>query len=188
MQHETQRLLLREFTPADFDDVHAYSSDYETVRHMMFGPNTPEQTRAYLEKQIPAEMNAEPRMHYNFAIQRRDNGHVIGGVSFHMNWRRDDAILGAVLHRQEAGQGFMTEAVRGVCAIAFDQLQLHRLHAVCDVSNAAMLRVLEKVGMRNEGRMVQRGKARPEETPPYFDQFGYAILRDEWLARRSKDQ
>lgn len=44
MQHETERLLLREFTSADFDDVHAYSSDYETVRHMMFGPNTPEQT------------------------------------------------------------------------------------------------------------------------------------------------
>lgn len=188
MQHETERLLLREFRSADFDDVHAYSSDYETVRHMMFGPNTPEQTRDYLERQIPAEMNAEPRMHYNFAIQRKDSGRVIGGVSFHMNWRRDDAILGAVIHRQEAGRGFMTEAVCGVCAIAFEQLELHRLHAVCDVANAAMLRVLEKAGMRCEGRMVQRGKARPEEENPYFDQFGYAMLRDEWLARRGNDR
>ena len=188
MQHETKRLLLREFSADDFADVHAYSSDYETVRHMMFGPNTPEQTRDYLERQIPSEMNAEPRMHYNFAIQRKDNGRVIGGVSFHMNWRRDDAILGAVLYRLEAGQGFMTEAVRGVCAIAFEQLQLHRLHAVCDVDNAAMLRVLEKVGMRNEGRMIQRGKSRPEEPNPYFDQFGYAMLRDEWLKRGADDQ
>ena len=138
MQHETQRLLLREFTLADFDDVHAYSSDYETVRHMMFGPNTPEQTREYLERTIPAERNAEPRMHWNFAIQRKDTGRVIGGVSFHMNWRRDDAILGAVIHRLESGQGFMTEALKGVCCIAFEQLQLHRLHAVCDVSNLAM--------------------------------------------------
>ncbi|MBE5798102.1 MAG: GNAT family N-acetyltransferase [Clostridiales bacterium] len=188
MQQETQRLLLREFSASDFEDVHAYSSDYETVRHMMFGPNTPEQTRDYLERQIPAEMTTEPRMHYNFAIQRRDSGRVIGGVSFHMNWRRDDAILGAVLNRREAGQGFMTEAVRGVCAIAFEQLGLHRLHAVCDVDNGAMLRVLEKCGFRCEGRMVQRGKSRPEEKNPYFDQFGYAMLRSEWLARRDEEQ
>ena len=41
MNTRTERLLLREFCPEDFDDVHAYSSDYETVKHMMFGPNTP---------------------------------------------------------------------------------------------------------------------------------------------------
>ena len=181
MEKESERLLLREFRPEDFGDVHAYSSDYETVRHMMFGPNTPEQTRAYLEKQCPEERNAEPRMHYNFAIQRKDNGRVIGGISFHMNWRRDDAILGAVLNRHEAGQGYMTEAMKCVMRIVFEDLKLHRLHAVCDVDNTAIQRIMDKCGFRNEGRMVQRGKARPEAEKPYFDQFGYAILRDEWL-------
>ena len=118
MEKETQRLLLREFAPTDFEDVHAYSSDYETVRHMMFGPITPEQTRACLEKQCVEEMNASPRMHYNLAIVRRDTGRVIGGVSFHMNWRRDDAILGAVLNRHETGRGCMTEALKGVMDLA----------------------------------------------------------------------
>lgn len=185
MKHETRRLWLREFAPEDFEDVHAYSSDYETVMHMTFGPNTPEQTREYLEVKCPRERTETPRMHYNLAIQRRDTGHVIGGISFHMNWRRDDAILGAVIHRREAGQGFMTEALRGVLEIAFLELGLHRLHAVCDVDNGGMLRVFEKCGMRNEGRMVQRGKARPEAANPYFDQFGYALLRDEWLATQA---
>ena len=181
MEKETQRLLLREFAPEDFEDVHAYSSDYENVKHMMFGPNTPEQTRDYLERQCVEERNASPRMHYNFAIQRKDTGRVIGGVSFHMNWRRDDAILGAVLNRHEAGRGYMTEAMKCLQRIAFEDLKLHRLHAVCDVENTAMIRVMEKCGFRNEGRMIQRGKARPEAEKPYFDQFGYAILRDEWL-------
>lgn len=188
MRHETSRLILREFETGDFEDVHAYSSDYETVRHMMFGPNTPEQTRAYLQEQCPRERDETPRMHYNLAIQRKDDGHVIGGISFHMNWRRDDAILGAVIHRRQAGQGFMTEALRGVLELAFGTLGLHRMHAVCDVDNGAMLRVFEKCGMRNEGRMVQRGKARPEAARPYFDQFGYALLRDEWLAMQAGDQ
>lgn len=44
---ETKRLVLREFSPEDFEDVHEYSSDYENVKHMVFGPNTPEQTRDY---------------------------------------------------------------------------------------------------------------------------------------------
>ena len=34
MEGESERLRLREFTPEDYEDVHAYSSDYETVKHM----------------------------------------------------------------------------------------------------------------------------------------------------------
>lgn len=143
---------------------------------MMFGPNTPEQTRAYLEEQCVRETAEEPRMHYNLAIMRLDTGKVIGGISFHMNWRRDDAILGMVLNRHENGRGFMTEALRGVLDLAFGELGLHRMHAVCDVDNEPMQRVFAKVGMRNEGRMVKRGKSRPEAKEPYFDQFGYAVL------------
>ncbi len=187
MEKETERLLLREFTPEDFEDVHAYSSDYETVKHMMFGPNTEQQTRDYLEKQCPEEMNAVPRMHYNFAVQRKDTGRVIGGVSFHMNWRRDDAILGLVLNRRESGHGYMTEALGGALAAAFEDLKLHRMHAVCDVDNAPAIRILEKNGMRREGLMVRRGKARPEAPEPYFDQYGYAVLRDEWLERNKHE-
>ena len=177
---ETERLILRDFSTDDFDDVHEYSSDYENVKHMMFGPNTPEQTRIYLKKQCVEEMNAEPRMHYNFAIELKDSGKVIGGISIHLNWRRDDAILGSVINRKYNGKGYATEAMRGVLEIAFTQLGLHRVHGVCDVRNAAVIHLLEKVGLRNEGRMVKRGKARPEEEETYFDQFGFAILAEEW--------
>ena len=182
MRQETERLILREFAPEDFEDVHAYASDYETVRHMMFGPNTPGQTRDYLERQCAQEREQVPRMHYNMALERRDTHRVIGGISCHLNWRRDDGILGLVMNRSEAGHGFMTEALRGAMDWLFGSLGLHRLHAVCDVDNLSVQRVLEACGMRLEGRMVQRGKARPEAPEPYFDQFGYAVLRTEWEA------
>lgn len=183
---ETERLIIREFSPDDFDDVHAYSSDYENVRHMMFGPNTPEQTRAYLEVQCPEEMNAVPRMHYNFALQEKSSGRVIGGISLHLNWRRDDGILGAILNCHDYGKGYATEGLRGVLEIAFTQLGLHRVHGICDVDNASVIHVFEKVGMRYEGKMLQRGKARPEEPHPYFDQYGYAILCSEWEVNNSR--
>ena len=177
---ETQRLRLREFSVDDFADVHEYSSDYENVRHMMFGPNTEEQTRTYLEKQCVAERNEQPRMHYNIALEIKECNKVIGGISLHMNWRRDDAILGMILNRHHSGKGYMTEALRGVLEIAFTQLGLHRVHAVCDVHNSGIQTVMEKVGMRREGTMIQRGKGRPEDPEPYFDQYGYGILASEW--------
>lgn len=113
MTKETERLILREFCASDFDDVHEYSSDYENVRHMMFGPNTPEETREFLEKQCVEEMNQSPRMHYNMALQTKDTGHVIGGISFHMNWRRDDAMLGIIINRKYSGKGYVTEGLTG---------------------------------------------------------------------------
>lgn len=184
MHAETKRLILREFRPDDFADVHEYASDYENVRHMMFGPNTPQQTREYLEKQCVAEMTAQPRMHYNMALQRKDTGKVIGGISLHMNWRRDDAILGVIVNRKYGGQGYITEGLRGILELGFCQLDLHRIHAVCDVENGAIQHVFERCGMRREGCMVRRGKARPEEGGGYFDQFGYGILAEEWQAGR----
>lgn len=177
---ETQRLILRDFEPTDFEAVHEYSSDYENVHHMVYGPNTPEQTHHYLEVQCPQERDAVPRMHYNFAMELKEEQRVIGGISFHMNWRRDDAILGVILNKRYAGRGYTTEGLRAVLDYAFGDLGLHRIHGVCDVSNSAIRHILEKVGMRNEGTMVKRGKARPEDPEPYFDQYGYAMLAEEW--------
>lgn len=183
---ETQRLILREFASTDFADVHAYSSDYETVRHMMFGPNTPEQTRSYLDEKCVQEREAIPRMHYNIAIEVKELKKVVGGISLHLNWRRDDGILGLVLHRIHSGKGYMSEALAGVLEIAFTQLGLHRVHAICDVENIGAQKVLERVGMRREGLMVGRGKHRPEEKEPYFDQYGYGILVQEWKENDQK--
>ena len=185
---ETERLVIREFKPEDFDDVHEYSSDYETVKHMMFGPNTPEQTRDYLERQCVEEMNASPRAHYNFALALKENSRVIGGISLHMNWRFDDAVLGAVINRSYTGRGYFTESLTGVLDTAFGALRLHRVHAVCDVNNAGILRPLEKLGFRNEGTMIRRGRSGPEAAEPYFDQYGYAILAEEWTARKQQER
>lgn len=185
---ETERLLVREFVPEDFEAVHEYSSDYENVRHMMFGPNTPQQTRDFLEKQCVTEMTEEPRAHYNFALALKESNRVIGGISLHLNWRHDDGILGAILNRRYTGKGYYSEGLSAVLDLAFDRLDLHRVHAVCDVDNARSIRSLERTGFRNEGRMVKRGKNRPEAAEMYFDQFGYAILAEEWNARKQSEQ
>lgn len=177
---QTERLIIRDFEPEDFEAVHEYSSDAENVHHMVFGPNTPEQTREYLEVQCVQERDAVPRMHYNFAMELKEEQRVIGGISLHMNWRRDDAILGIILNKRYTGKGYTTEGFRAVLDYSFTTLGLHRIHGICDVNNTAIQRILEKNGLRREGMMVKRGKARPEDKEPYFDQYGYAMLAEEW--------
>ena len=183
---ESPRLILRDYRPSDFQAVHAYSSDPENVAHMVYGPNTPEQTRIYLEKTCPEEAAAEPRMHYNFALALKPDDLVIGGISLHMNWRRDDAILGLILNKRFQGKGLTTEGLAAVLDYAFGTIGLHRVHAVCDVNNQGIIRVVEKLGLRREGCMVQRGKSRPGAPTEYFDQYGYAILRSEWQNRSNR--
>jgi ribosomal-protein-alanine N-acetyltransferase len=49
----------------------------------------------------------------------------------------------------------MSEALAAVLGHAFGTLHLHKVIAHCHVQNAASRRVLEKAGMRHEGRLYE---------------------------------
>lgn len=59
--------------------------------------------------------------------------------------------LGYWMGQRHAGQGHMTEAVRGALRFAFSDLALHRVEAACLPNNAPSRRLLERVGFRQEG-------------------------------------
>ena len=40
----TDRLILREFNENDFAAVHAYASDIENIKYMIWGPNSEDDT------------------------------------------------------------------------------------------------------------------------------------------------
>lgn len=67
MQIETVRLLIRDFTEADFDAVYAYGSDPAVVRYMVFPPSTPEGTREHFARCM-ALARLEPRTAYDLGI------------------------------------------------------------------------------------------------------------------------
>ncbi|TVX92640.1 GNAT family N-acetyltransferase [Paenibacillus agilis] len=59
--------------------------------------------------------------------------------------------LGYKMDEREQGKGIMTEALRAVIVVAFQQLQLHRIEANIMPSNKASMRVVEKLGFDHEG-------------------------------------
>jgi RimJ/RimL family protein N-acetyltransferase len=60
----------------------------------------------------------------------------------------------------------------------FEQLGKHRVTASCDPRNSPSVKVLEAVGMRREGHLVESTWSKGEWT----DDLLFAILRREWMS------
>jgi RimJ/RimL family protein N-acetyltransferase len=178
----TRRLLLRDLKEADLQAVHQYASDPEVVRYMSWGPNTEDETRDFIQRAL-AGQNEQPRRNYTLAIVVRNEDKLIGGCSINVsNPDNREGWIGYCLNRRFWGKGYATEAAKALVDFGFDKLSLHRIFATCDPANVASAHVLEKVGMKSEGRIREHiwinGRWR--------DSLMYAILEQEHV--RSQDE
>ena len=67
--------------------------------------------------------------------------------------RAKDAEIGYILSDEYKGCGIMTQAVKMVCAEAFDKLDILRITAEVFSPNTASIRILEKNGFHLEGTL-----------------------------------
>lgn len=179
----TERLLLRPIDPArDVPAMHAYRSRAEVCRYTPLVPGTvedlverladPDRTRSVIdaEGQVVA-----------LVVERRDTGAVIGEVLLFWHSAADGhAEIGYVLHPDQAGQGFATEAASAVVGLAFDDLGAHRVSARMDGRNAASVAVAGRLGMRLEATYVEGEWFKGEWTTLLV----FGLLRREWESRR----
>jgi len=59
--------------------------------------------------------------------------------------------LGYGLDKDEINKGYMTEALNAVIRFAFDKVKLHRIEANVMPRNKPSIRIVEKLGFKNEG-------------------------------------
>lgn len=175
---ETERLLLRDFREADFDAIHVYATDPEVVRYMTWGPNTPEVTREVLDRNLKRQ-EIWPRDELSLAVEVKATGAMIGVISLH-DANTDNSAFGYCYNRDAWGQGYGTEAARALARIAFTELGHHRIWATCDARNHGSYAIMEKVGMRREGHLLQDTRAHDG----WRDSYVYALLAEEWRARQ----
>ena len=175
MQLSTERLLIREFVPADRADVHEYASDPEVVRFMGWGPNTAEDTSQFFMRRI-ASQTANPRVEFELAVVWKPENKVVGGVGLRIkSAAHREGDIGYVLNRRYWNRGIMTEASNAMLDFGFGELGLHRIYATCDPENRPSARVMEKLGMKYEGRMRQN----LFEKGQWRDTLLYAILESD---------
>ncbi|PZT52251.1 GNAT family N-acetyltransferase [Paenibacillus silvae] len=149
MQLETERLLIREIVESDWQSIHTYTSMPEVTAHTAWGPNTEEDTQAYVQDVIRMQQ-AEPREAYELAIVLKKESLLIGGAGLHLV-EQSNAEIGYVLHPAYQGKGYVTEACRALLHFGFRQLGMHRIYAKCRPENPASERVMLRLGMQREG-------------------------------------
>ena len=91
-----------------------------------------------------------------------------------------NAYIGYWIDEAVAGRGLMPEAVVVVARFAFEELGLHRLQVSIVPRNSASRRVVEKLGLRDEGTALRY----LEINGVWEDHVRYAITSEEWSERR----
>ncbi len=172
---ETNRLVLREWVEEDWGAVHEYASDPQVVRYMPWGPNTEQDTKDFVKRSMSYQRDV-PRIHYELAVTMKENSPLIGGCGIHVHDAKGVCMIGYCFNQRFWGRGYATEAANMLLAFGFRKLKAHRIRAVADPANMASIRVLEKIGMKYEGRLREHQFVRGE----WWDLVQYAVLDREW--------
>ncbi len=174
---ETERLLLRPYREADIDVLHDIQSRPEVVRYLYWEPRTRERVEQVIREsgsQIEAEGNA-----LELAIQPRGSDTMVGDVVLmYRSAAHRQGEIGFVLHPDQQGHGYATEAAREMLRVGFEQLGLHRIIGRLEARNSASAAVLERLGMRLEAHLHENEWVKGE----WQSELVYAMLATEWAS------
>lgn len=174
----TERLLLREFVPADATAMAAFALDPDFWRHTSLTCTTMDDLKAFVEGVLAEQRQKTDRLFYNIAVSERKTGTLVGFVKTGLISPQDKVgMLGYALGSSFAGKGYATEAAQALIPFAFLALGYARLSASCDATNPASSRVLEKLGFHYEG-CVRSARLIDGER---VDSLTYGLLADEFL-------
>jgi len=175
----TERLILRPFEESDFNAVHSYAGNYNNLIYTIWGPNTEEDTKAFLQQAKKSSVMS-PCSNYQFAVTLKHNGLLIGGCGISLNNNLPEAEIGWVLNLNYHKQGYGAELGHELIRFGFEDLKLHRILAYCNALNYGSYRIMERNGMRREGHYQKCRLGRPCDSDKWYEEFQYAILDEEW--------
>ncbi len=174
----TPRLILRPFEIADGAAVHVLAGDRAIAEMTLEIPHPYDfETAERWISGLPAKFESGEQA--VFAVTLRESARLAGAVGLELTPRFDRAELGYWVAREHWGKGYATEAAHAVISYGFSFLGLHRIHATPFKRNPASARVLQKLGMKHEGRAREHVK----KWGVFEDLELYGILCAEWQGR-----
>jgi RimJ/RimL family protein N-acetyltransferase len=184
---ETPRLVLRQFTEDDVDNLFGLNSDPEVMRYLTGGRPTPrEEIRDQI---IPLHLAVYDRFDRlgTWAAESAATGEFLGWFHLRAGPGADitNVDLGYRLRRSAWHQGYATEGSRALISLGFTDLRVERVFAHTMTINTASRRVMEKCGLTlvrttpYEGTEIIEGAEHGE--------VEYAIIKSEWETRADGD-
>lgn len=170
VQMETDRLWLREMTPADAGLLLSLNEDPQVLQYtgdVAFA--SVEEARHFLEGYEQYRLFNRGR----WAVIRKQDNAFLGwcGLKYHPDTGNTD--LGFRLMRAHWNHGYTTEAARACLGYGFQQLGLQEIYAQVRQENKASIRVLKKLGLRQVGPALFDG---------VYPGFLFSVNREAWLS------
>ena len=184
MKLETDRLILRDFVKEDWERVLEYQSDPLYLRYYEWEwtDRTPEAVQEFVGWFLDHQKQ-EPRIKFQLAVVLKSNGQLIGNCGIRVdNASAPQADIGYELDPKHWNQGYASEAAGAIVDFGFGHFGVHRIWAACVADNVGSAHVLEKLGMKLEGRSRENHYYRGR----WWDSLYYAILADEWAAHKQR--
>ena len=180
MKLETERLILRDFVKDDWQAVLGYQSEPLYLRYYDWTDRTPEDVREFVGWFLDHQMQ-EPRIKFQLAVTLKSCNQLIGNCGIRMDKPNAlEANIGYELDPKHWNRGYATEAAHAIVDFGFSRFGLHRVWSWCVADNVGSAHVLEKLGMRLEGRLRENEHYKGRR----WDTLMYAILADEWNAHK----
>lgn len=176
----TGRLLIDGLRGTDASALFGYRSDPRISRYQGWQPRSVDDARHFIAN-AAAVVPDTPGGWYQRAIRLRDSGELVGDLGLHFVADVERTVeLGISMAPAWQGRGLASEALGEALRYVFDGLHKHRVFASVDPRNAACLKLLEKVGMRQEAHFRESlwlGDS-------WVDDVVFAMLDREWRSSR----
>ncbi|MEW2579687.1 GNAT family N-acetyltransferase [Streptomyces syringium] len=156
MNLTTERLVLRPFSPADREAVHAACQDPDIPRYTSVpSPYTVEDARVFIEETAPDGWRDDTM--YTFGLFTREDARLVGSMGLvrlgQLRTPERQAELGYWTAKEQRGRGYTAEAAREVIRWAFEELGVERLEWYAEAGNEGSRGVALKAGFTMEGTM-----------------------------------
>ncbi len=172
---ETERLIIRKFTPDDVKPFFEMMISAEVVKYLSGSINSIEKAEKFLKKQIDKYSIGNGS---SFAVVLKESGELIGNIVLNIDKENYSAEISYVINDKYWNKGYATEVCKSLISLAFDSLDLNRVEADVVDLNKASIRVLEKIGMKYEGK--HRQAAYDDKTNSFHDFEIFSVLKKEY--------
>ncbi len=173
---ETPRLRGRPMHHGDVQAFVAYRADPDVARFQSWSDYTLDAGRELVDSMAGLSLGT-PGEWYQIGLEERTGGRLVGDLAAKLSASEPQEMeVGFTLAPAHQGNGYGTEALRGLLDVAFGTLGLHRVIAVTDALNAPAAALLERVGMRREAHFHENVSFKGA----WGSEFLFAVLQREW--------
>jgi RimJ/RimL family protein N-acetyltransferase len=171
----TDRLTIDSLRPGDAEALFAYRGDPDVFRFQEWAPGSVEDAERFI-RSVEATAFDTPGTWSQLAIRERGSGRLLGDLGVHFLEDGQQVEIGYTLAPESQGSGLATEAVTRLLDHLFRAMDKHRVTASVDPGNDSSIRLLTRVGMRQEAHFRESLWFKGA----WADDLVFAALRAEW--------